>query len=271
MDPDSYLRKHHLLTYVEDAILLLLSCKDEDSKTKPFQLLTDYFKSIRNGSHIIFREYDFISATPHNRSSFIATFWRTYGDVPECSVPMKIIEFHSLLKLLCSDFPLIEAQKVSRALFGSDTTSNVISFADFIYTFQVTFYFDYFLRQLETIYPSLLSGSYHPSLYSHFSSTTAVIVPLPTVSTSQPSDSITATQVSSESFSKTVSSGVLLEAALGLCQMIVERYPGQSCPSQDALREVLSGDGELSLQNFVLKLSLSSLVIREIGPLPPKT
>lgn len=268
MDPDVYLRKHHLLTYVEDAILFLLSRKDEDPKTKPFELLTDYFKSIRNGSHTVFREYDYISATPHNRKSFIATFWKTYGSVPECSVPMKIIEFHSLLKLLCADFPLIETQKVPRALFGSDTTSNIISFADFIYTFQVTFYFDYFLGQLKTIYPSLLSGSYHPSLYSQFSTTT-VIVPLPPVSTSQPSDP--ATQVSSETFSKAVGSGILLEAALGLRQMIAESEPGQSYPSEEALREVLSGNGELSLHDFVLKLSLSNVVIREIGPLPPKT
>lgn len=268
MDPDVYLRKHHLLTYVEDVILLLLSRKDEDPKTKPFELLTDYFKSIRNGSHIVFREYDFISATPHNRKSFIATFWKTYGSVPECSVPMKIIEFHSLLKLLCSDFPLTETQKVPRALFGSDSTSNIISFADFIYTFQVTFYFDYFLRQLETAYPSLLSGSYHPSLYSQ-PSFTAVVVPIPPVSTSQLSDP--ATQVSSEIFSRAVSSGILLDAALGLCQMIAENEPGQSCPSQEALREALNGGGELSFHEFVLKLSLSNLVIREIGPLPPKT
>lgn len=269
MDPDTYLRKHHLLSYIEDAVLLLLGRKDEDSKTKPFELLANYFKSVRNGSHIVFREYNFITATPHNRRSFITTWWQTYSGVPECTVPMRTVEFHSLLRLLCADFPLKETQKVPRALSRHDTTDSVISFTDFSYTFQITFYYDYFLGLLKFMFPSLLSGTYHPPIYPQFSSTTAVVVPLPPASSDRKPGASNCS-AASETFSKVVNSGVLLEAALGLCQRIDEREPGQSYPSQEALRGVLSGVEQLSLNDFVLKLSLSDVVNREIGTLPPK-
>ena len=279
MDPDTYLRKHHVLTYVEDATLLLLGCKDEDSKTKPFEVLTDYFESVQNGTHIVFREYNFISATPHNRKSFIATFWQTYSGVPECNEPMRTIELHSLLRLLCADFPLKETEKVSKALSAHNTTNSIISFTDFSYMFQVTFYFDYFLGHLESLFPSHLSGSFHRILHSQFSSTTAVVVPLPPPSTTDShnhpatsnSAQAAAQTAASETLGRAVNSGIFLEAVLGLCQKIEEREPGQSYPSQEALREVLGGVEQLSFYDFVSKLSLSDQLIREIGALPFKT
>ena len=278
MDPDTYLKKHHVLTYVEDAILLLLGCKDADSKTKPFELLTDYFKSVQNGSHIVFREFNFISATPHNRKSFIATFWQTYSGVSECREPMRIIELHSLLRLLCADFPLKETEKVSKALSAHSTTSAVISFTDFSYTFQMTFYFDYFLGHIASLFPSLLSGTYHPALHSQFSSATTVVVPLPPSSTtdanSRPATSnksAAAQTAANEILNRAVNSGIFLEAVLGLCLKIEEREPGQSCPTQEAVREVLGGVEQLSFYDFVLKLSLSDQLNREIGALPSKT
>ena len=262
MDPESYLKKHHLLTYVEDAVLFLLCRKDEDSKTKPFKLLADYFKSIRDGSHIVFREYNFVSATPYNRKSFISTVWTTYSGIPECQALMQVIELHSLLRLVCADFPLSETEKVATAL---NVANNPVSFTDFIYTFQITFYFDYFLGHLKTMYPSLLSGAYIPPLYPQFSSAAMVVVPLPpsTATTSTPSSD-------GQAFRKTVSSEVLLKAALGLCQRIKEREPGQSHPSQEALKESLSGVEQLSFYDILLSLSQSDRVNGEIGALPSR-
>ena len=279
MDPDTYLQRHHLLTYVEDAVLLLLTCKDQDSKTRPFELLANYFENVRNGSHVVLREYTFVSATPLNRRSFIAIVWQTYSHVPECQQPMQLVELLSLLRLLCSDFPLAEMEKVSRILCGhGSTTTGVVSFTDFLYIFQITFYFDCFLGLLEGMLPSLLSGSI---IYPQLSSSNTVVVPLPTVA----SPTITSrqdTHCSSRSlessvqtdeaamFGRAVSRATLLEAALGLCGRMEEREPGQSHPSQEALREVLSGAEELSLRDFVFRLSESDRVNCKIGALPTK-
>lgn len=36
------------------------------------------FSSVKNSNHVLFREYNYIKATPHNRASFIRVFWRCY-------------------------------------------------------------------------------------------------------------------------------------------------------------------------------------------------
>lgn len=272
MDPETYLKKHHLLTYVEDVLSLLLARKDEDSKTKPFQLLANYFKSVLDGSHVIFREYSFISSTPRNRRAFVALVWQTYSSVPEVREPMRSVELHSLLRLLCADFPVKETEKVATALH---TTSGLLSFLDFMYTFQVTFYLDCFLSHLKSMLPGLLTGAYVPPLYPQF---TAVVVPLPPAQTpSSPSSTSKSLQRSTETeaeakvCSKTVDGGIFLEAVLGLCRRMGEREPWQSCPSQEALRDILSGMKQLSFHGFVMKLSLSETINKEIGVLPSKS
>ena len=277
-----YLKKHHLLTYVEDALCLLLTRREEDSKTTPFQLLSGYFKSVLDGSHVVFREHNFVSATPHNRRSFLAVLWQTYSGVQEIrEQTMRLVELHSLLRLLCADFPLRETERVAMALYGHTAASSITSFTEFAYTFQVTFYFDCFLRHLKSMIPSLVTGAYIPPLYPQFSSAT-VIVPLPSTTTTSPSSpSDTSKSLAhcghspatseAEVCGKNVSGEVLLEAALGLCRRMREREPGESCPSQESLREVLEGVEQLSLNEFVVKLSLSGRVCREIGALPCRT
>ena len=273
MDPDAYLKKHHLLTYVEDAVCLLLARKDEDPKTKPFQLLAGYFKSVLDDSQVVFREYNFISSTPRNRKAFVRLIWQTYNGVPEAREPMRLAELHSLVRLLCADFPLGETEKV--ALHEHSGAGGILSFPDFMYTFQITFYFDCFLGHLKSMLPGLLTGAYIPPLYGQF---TAVVVPLPPAPNNTSSNSPSSTSKSihgveteaneAKVCSRTVEGGVFLEAALGLCRRMGEREPGQSYPSQEALKEVLSGVEQLSLNEFVVKLSLSETINREIGVLP---
>lgn len=39
------------------------------------------FNSVCQGTHILFREFSFIQATPHNRASFLRAFWRCFRTV----------------------------------------------------------------------------------------------------------------------------------------------------------------------------------------------
>lgn len=39
------------------------------------------FNSVKNGNHILFREFNYIKATPHNRASFIRIFWRCFRQI----------------------------------------------------------------------------------------------------------------------------------------------------------------------------------------------
>ena len=138
MDPELYLKSHHLMRYIEDATGFLLDRREEDPKTKPFELLAEYFKSVKNGSHVLFREYAYVSLTPHNRSSFLGNLWQSYVQIATRGDMIKIAEHLSLVRLLCHDFPAELVQKVAQVVFSHNVTENIISFSDFIYVFQVS-------------------------------------------------------------------------------------------------------------------------------------
>ena len=277
MDPEAYLKKHHVLTYVEDAVRLLLQRKDEDSKTKPFELLTDYFKSVRDGSHILFREYNFISATPHNRKSFIAAFWQSYEAVAVRRESLESVEYHSLLRLLCYNFPMELSQKVSQVLMGRSTIGNVTPFAEFCYVFQVVFYFEKFLGQLESVCGGIATGLSPGPRYTH--SSTAVVVPLPPASngtdSNRPNTSLgpekSSLHSATDTWSTNISTDAFLQTALGLVRWLHEKDPGEASPSVEAVAAAASEGENTSMCNFVLELSANPLVNSEISVLPPRT
>ena len=39
------------------------------------------FASVKDGTHVLLREYNFIKATLHNRSSFVRLFWRSFANI----------------------------------------------------------------------------------------------------------------------------------------------------------------------------------------------
>uniref|UniRef100_A0A8C0BV92 Centriolar satellite-associated tubulin polyglutamylase complex regulator 1 n=1 Tax=Buteo japonicus TaxID=224669 RepID=A0A8C0BV92_9AVES len=79
----SYLRLtlEHVLTYMEDAVSQLLENREDISQYGIARFFTEYFNSVRQGTHILFREFSFVQATPHNRASFLRTFWRCFRTV----------------------------------------------------------------------------------------------------------------------------------------------------------------------------------------------
>uniref|UniRef100_A0A8B9G1Z9 Centriolar satellite-associated tubulin polyglutamylase complex regulator 1 n=1 Tax=Amazona collaria TaxID=241587 RepID=A0A8B9G1Z9_9PSIT len=71
----------HVLTYMEDAVSQLLENREDISQYGIARFFTEYFNSVRQGTHILFREFSFVQATPHNRASFLRTFWRCFRTV----------------------------------------------------------------------------------------------------------------------------------------------------------------------------------------------
>lgn len=39
------------------------------------------FTSVKNGNHVLFREFSYIKATPHNRETFIHIFWKCFRQI----------------------------------------------------------------------------------------------------------------------------------------------------------------------------------------------
>ncbi|XP_055279963.1 centriolar satellite-associated tubulin polyglutamylase complex regulator 1 isoform X3 [Moschus berezovskii] len=140
--PDyEYLAQRHVLTYVEDAVCQLLENKEDVSQYGIARFFTEYFNSVCQGTHILFREFSFIQATPHNRASFLRAFWRCFRTVGKNGDLLTMREYHCLLQLLCPDFPLELTQKAARIVLMDDAMDCLMSFSDFLFAFQIQFYY----------------------------------------------------------------------------------------------------------------------------------
>ncbi|KAJ8349364.1 hypothetical protein SKAU_G00244940 [Synaphobranchus kaupii] len=71
------------------------------------------FCSVRSGKHVLFREFAYVKATAHNRASFIRTFWRCFRQIGKNGDLLAMMEYSSLLQLLCPDFPVEMVQKAA--------------------------------------------------------------------------------------------------------------------------------------------------------------
>ena len=281
MDPEFYLKKHHIMTYIEDVVSFLLERKDEDSKTRPMELLAEYFKSIKNGTHVLFREYSFIASTPHNRVSFVRLFWHSYAEVAKKGDMMPLAEYLSLLRLLCYDFPAEMVKKVGEVLFSHNSMENLVLFPDFLYTFQVVFYYEDFLSQCQSICTDLEKGQTPLSLLG---STVVVSIPSfadhtegasrPTSRSDSLSENISSlhrpSSQQTEQCDMQVDPEMFTKAVFNLAYKLRDKEPWHGCPSPAVLTEVIGSMQSCSYLDFALAISKSDGVNAEIGTLPAR-
>lgn len=152
-----YLEEHHLHVYFEDAISQLLSLRQENSKIKHVKFFREYFRSVQQGSHVLFRDYEFISATPHNRACVIECFWRTYKTMHYNGERLSLKDCHSVLQLLWPDFPENIIQLTVRIIIRNGSTPKYIPFKEFLYGFQLQFCFEEFLQIAKEIFEDMIS------------------------------------------------------------------------------------------------------------------
>ena len=246
-------------------MLQLLEKKDEDSKTQPFHFLTDYFKRAVNGKHVVLREYAFVTATPYNQRCFIKLFWDTYKNITDTGRVMTCTEYHSLLRLLCHDFPLDMVNTISLVIFSDVSSDNVVSFSDFIYAFQICFYFKDFLEKCSEEF-CYISSSSASSLRAQSS---PIIVP------------------TSETLLKETSSYHNLDDDSDKCDLLLEsidpklfwlstqhlfesKVHSLTVPNVSVVESAVFSQGTLSYYNFVNTLVRSDTISEEIGVLPPR-
>lgn len=248
MTAERYLTKHHVLLYMEDSIAQLLESREENPRLNPIKILSDYFTALRDGNHTMFREYQFIRLTPHNRASFVKLFWKCYKQIGKKGDLLSIQEYHALITLLCSDFPFEIVQKTARIILLDDALDCLISFSDFIYAFQVQFYYEEFLDKCLEIYQSMMQ--------THSSPRNPVVVPSGTDDTKihanhLPGDGVDAMQY--------------FRAVYPLCDRM-----SYSTPPAEALKEILFNVPRISFYGFLMAIAKSDAINEHIGRLPPK-
>ncbi|XP_071008353.1 centriolar satellite-associated tubulin polyglutamylase complex regulator 1 isoform X2 [Oncorhynchus clarkii lewisi] len=78
---DEYLAETNVLFYLNDAVTQLLEHKEEYTQFGIVRYFAEYFSSVKNGNHVLFREFGYIKATAHNRASFIRVLWRCFRQI----------------------------------------------------------------------------------------------------------------------------------------------------------------------------------------------
>ncbi|KAK6192437.1 hypothetical protein SNE40_003906 [Patella caerulea] len=250
MSAEKYLTKHNILVYLEDAVTQLLEHREENSKVNSVKFLTDYFSSVRDGNHTMFREYSFIHSTPHNRASFVRLFWKCYRQIGKKGDLLSIQEYHSLLGLISPDFPFDVVKKTARIILIDDALDCLISFSDFIYAFQAQLYYEEFLEKCSAKYQSLLQSFCSPR--------DPVVVP------TSGSEEATVHQSSGQR-SEDVDSMHFFRAIYPLCDRI--EY---SSPPISSLKEILFNVPRISFYGFLISIAKSESINAHIGRLPPK-
>ncbi|XP_022083771.1 UPF0705 protein C11orf49 homolog isoform X2 [Acanthaster planci] len=253
MSAEEYLASQHVLHYLADAVSQLMEHKEDNPKVNPARFLQDYFVSVQQGNHTLFREYDFVQATPHNRASFVRIFWKCFRHIGENGDLLNVREYHSLLCLLCPDFPFHLVQQTARIIFMEDAMDSLTSFADFLYAFQVQFYYEDFLQVCFSIYNRLISSAQSPR--------EAVYIPSETSPRQEKKQPRPLDQAAPEG----VDCRLFLEAVAKECSDAAYSHPPMAC-----LRELLNSAPRVSFYGFLMGLAKSQVINDAIEMLPAK-
>ena len=278
MEPDVYLRKHHIITYLEDATATLLAKRRKDRRLSPLTVLLDYFAKLRNETHVYGRDFSFVSATPYNRGAFIGTFWRCFYKLGQNNdLKMCAWEYHQLIQLLCSDFPTKYSDQaceiISHRKYGNLTPAKEtkLTLAEFLYVFQVVFYYEEFLRACEEVYEAVSQES---SAHQGSKSMSNVVMP-PSKKDKDPSCGKTrglhSSSLVTPSDGRLVSTEIFYPLVKDLCHCIEAERPWTAAPSVTAISEALKDSfSAISFEDFVFMLCSSVGINEVIHQLPPR-
>ncbi|XP_042267786.1 UPF0705 protein C11orf49 homolog [Thunnus maccoyii] len=251
---DEYLADSNVLFYLSDAVTQLLEHKEEYTQFGVTRYFAEYFSSVKNSNHVLFREYNYIKATPYNRASFIRVFWRCYRQIGKSGDLLSMLEYRSLLQLLCPDFPVEMVQSAARIVLMDDAIDCLMSFSDFLYAFQLQFYYQEFLDSVLVIYQDLLAGK----------SPNTVIVPTSTSIEQLPS--VAAEENDKEEHQQDgVEPSTLAQCIDALCDRLKHSHPPRSC-----MREVLEQTDKVSYYSLLMSLAKHETINQTIGALPSK-
>lgn len=248
---DEYLAETNVLLYLNDAVTQLLEHKEEYTQFGVVRYFAEYFTSVKNGNHVLFREFSYIKATPHNRVSFIHIFWKCFRQIGKNGDLLAMSEYSSLLQLLCPDFPIEMVQNTARIVLMDDAMDCLMSFSDFIYSFQIQLYYEEFVESASVIYQDLLSGK-NPN---------TVIVP-----TSTSVEQLSSTANEEQETQKGVDSSIFCGCIEALCERLKHKYP-----SVAAIKEILQSSQHVSFYGFLIALAKHEGVNQDIGALPNKS
>ncbi|KAG9475851.1 hypothetical protein GDO78_003966 [Eleutherodactylus coqui] len=158
-------------------------------------------------------------------------------------------EYQCLLQMLCPDFPMDLTEKAARIVLMDDAMDCLMSFSDFLYAFQIQFYYSEFLDSAAAIYQDLLTGK----------SINTVIVPT--------SRSATPSQLQPYGDAASLD-GVEAPQFYQCLENICERDRHSTCPPLPLIGEILTSAPRLTFYGFLMALSKNAGINQSIGECP---
>ena len=105
-----------------------------------YGFLADFFVGVQHGTQLLFREFFFVKATPQYRLSLVKLFYDCFKPIGHRGDLLNIREYHSLVTLICPDFPLEIIQKTAQFILTDDAMECLVAFRDFMYAFKCNLY-----------------------------------------------------------------------------------------------------------------------------------
>ena len=270
MDPKGYLTKHHLTTYIDDLTAIIIENRPSKVSTgvQPINTVLDYFHKVLTGAHVYSREYGYISSTPYNRACFIRMIWQCYYKLNSERRCMKCSEYFQLIQILCDSFKCKFTDKMD-TLFSRilATSEPKVSFSDFLYTFEILFFYEDFLQDCQRIFER-----HNGTLSEQHTGPVKSVVILPRFESETE-------MVKENAFPVSVSPVVSGEADVDLCSSVIslctnirKKQLDKVAPSLGVVQEALAHfeSREKSFDDFLISLCGCEQVVLDIGVLPPK-
>uniref|UniRef100_A0A8C4NBL5 Centriolar satellite-associated tubulin polyglutamylase complex regulator 1 n=1 Tax=Eptatretus burgeri TaxID=7764 RepID=A0A8C4NBL5_EPTBU len=264
--------RHGLVLYLSDAAARFASLQSERPNLRALDFLGHYFHDVCTRTHVLFREYSFVSATAYNRASFLHNFWKCYKNILKEMEFLSTWDLHSLVQLLCTDFPRHLVLDAARITFPGQVNDYLVPFADFLYAFQLQFYFNEFLQVVAKIYERSARGGKPCRTDEQCQLGARSITPASENASwmEQQQVGFSATEPESPVMSGAnegpcgILGGHLLQQLLNLDNHHI------SCPPGSVLHDILSKIDRITFDNFLITLSKHDGINNHIGVLPNK-
>ncbi|GFS75975.1 UPF0705 protein C11orf49 [Nephila pilipes] len=108
----NYMNRYSIKFYLDDSVAQYLKLRKENPwyETSPTSFLKEYFDSVHEGTHIMGREFSYISGTLYNRLCVIRLITCIYKRMLRQIDTLNAVNYHSLLLTVFPDFPLSVTQ-----------------------------------------------------------------------------------------------------------------------------------------------------------------
>lgn len=144
LTPHEYLESHHLPLYLNDVVTLLLRLRP----AQPLEFIANYFEEVLNGTHVLLRDFEFISQCPRNRWAFILVIQDSFASLGSTQ-EVAGADLLQLLRLFCPDFPL-ELVLDACKLCGDSRGSYELS--ELLHCWRARFYYAEFLERTAEVF-----------------------------------------------------------------------------------------------------------------------